>query len=64
VKPDNDPSGMPARALRLNLEAGNCLTIAVRQDDPAFAAELIDEAVRLARRARELSARPASNRRR
>lgn len=42
------------RAVRLRTEAGNCLTIAVGQRDPAFAAELIDEAIRLMRRAREL----------
>jgi hypothetical protein len=50
--PERAPS---PRALRLKTEAGNCLTIAVRQSDPAFAAELIDEAVRLTKRARELS---------
>jgi hypothetical protein len=54
VKPANDPS-VPPRALRLKTEAGNCLTIAVGKTDPAFAAELIDEAVRLMRRAQELS---------
>ncbi len=45
----------PPRALRLKTEAGNCLTIAVGQRDPVFAAELIDEAIRLMRRARELA---------
>jgi hypothetical protein len=54
VKAFNDPSGFSPRALRLKIEAGNCLTIAVRQEDPAFAGELIDEAIKLARRAREL----------
>jgi hypothetical protein len=53
MKPDNDAVASP-RALRLKTEAGNCLTIAVTQKDPTFAAELIDEAVRLAKRAREL----------
>lgn len=52
-----------ARALRLKTEARNCLTIAIRQRDAAFAGELIDEAVRLARRARELSEDPAAPRR-
>ena len=44
----------PLRALRLRVEAGNCLTIAVGKRDPVFVGELIDEAIRLARRAREL----------
>ena len=46
----------PSRAHRLAKEARNCLTIAVGQRDPDFAAELIDEAARLAARARQLSA--------
>lgn len=45
----------PPRALRLKTEAGNCLALAVGQPDPAFAAELIDEALRLMRRAQELA---------
>lgn len=54
VKPANDLS-IPARALRLKTEAGNCLTIAVGKSDPVFAGELIDEAMRLMRRAQELA---------
>lgn len=46
----------PSRAHRLAQEAKNCLTIAVAQKDPSFAADLIDEAVRLSARARELAA--------
>jgi len=46
----------PARAHKLAQEARNCLTIAVSQKDPEFAAQLIDEAARLAARARELAA--------
>lgn len=46
----------PPRAVRLRVEARNCLDIAIGKDDPDFAAELIDEAIRLARRARELAA--------
>ena len=46
----------PARAVRLHIEAGNCLDIAIGKTDPSFAGELIDEAIRLARRARELTA--------
>lgn len=45
----------PSRAQRLAQEARNCLTIAVGQKDTAFAADLIDEAARLAARARELA---------
>ncbi len=58
-----DVSARPARALRLKTEARNCLTIAIRQRDTAFAGELIDEAMRLARRARELGEEPATTRR-
>ena len=55
VKPSS--SAKPsARAYRLAREARNCLAIAVAQRDAAFAAELIDEALRLTRRARELAA--------
>ena len=42
------------RAARLRDEACNCLAFAVREGDVAHAAELIDEALRLARRSREL----------
>jgi len=54
VKPANDVT-IPARALRLKTEAGNCLTIAVGKTDPVFASELIDEAMRPMRRAQELA---------
>lgn len=43
------------RAARLRDEALNCLTFAVREGDEAHAADLIDEALRLARRSRELA---------
>lgn len=43
------------RADRLRREAANCLSIAVRERDRRFTAELIDEAIRLTRRARELA---------
>ena len=52
---DNDAPAVPPRALRLKTEAGNCLTLAIGKRDPAFVAELIDEAIRLTRRARELT---------
>lgn len=45
----------PARAHRLAQEAKNCLTIAVGQKDSSFAGDLIDEAIRLSARARELA---------
>jgi len=48
-------SAFPPRALRLKTEAGNCLAIAVGHADTAFAGELIDEALRLMRRAHELT---------
>ncbi|MDC7811460.1 hypothetical protein [Sphingomonas koreensis] len=51
-----DASSRFARARRLHREAANCLTLAVGQKDLAFAGELIDEAMRLTRRARELAA--------
>ena len=44
------------RAARLRDEARNCVTFAVDEPDTGHAAELIDEAVRLARRSRELTA--------
>lgn len=46
----------PARAYRLAQEARNCVTIAVGQKDAAFAGDLIDEAIMLSARARELAA--------
>jgi len=46
----------PPRAVRLHIEAGNCLDIAVGKKDAVTAGELIDEAIRLERRARELAA--------
>jgi hypothetical protein len=49
-------SPRPSRAERLRREARNCLAIAVGQKDGQFAAELIDEAIRLTQRARELAA--------
>lgn len=55
VKPAAFVSPRPARAERLRQEARNCLTIAVGQKDGHFAAELIDEALRLTQRARELA---------
>lgn len=55
VKPLVLASPAPPRAQRLAQEARNCLTIAVGHGDVAFAADLIDEAVKLTRRARELS---------
>ncbi len=55
MKPLVLASPAPPRAQRLAQEARNCLTIAVGHGDVVFAADLIDEAVKLAQRARELS---------
>lgn len=55
MKPLVLDSPAPPRAQRLAQEARNCLTIAVGHGDVAFTAELIDEAVKLTQRARELS---------
>jgi hypothetical protein len=44
------------RSGKLRHEAGNCLAIALREKQPEMAALLIDEAARLASRARELDA--------
>ena len=44
------------RAGRLREQATNCVTFAIVEPDAAHAAELLDEALRLARRARELTA--------
>jgi hypothetical protein len=56
MKTQPDAITFPPRAVRLHIEAGNCLDIAVGKKDFATAAELIDEAIRLERRARELAA--------
>lgn len=53
---DTAPIRLP-RAIKLRKQASNCLSIAVREKTPDFAAELIDEAVRLVRRAGELDLR-------
>ncbi len=53
--PIRSVSAFPPRALRLKTQAGNCLAIAVGHGDPVFAGELIDEALRLMRRAQELA---------
>ena len=45
-----------SRSIKLRKQASNCLSIAVREKTEDFAAELIDEAIRLAQRARELDA--------
>jgi len=42
------------RAQKLQREAANCLTLAVRERSPDFAADLIEEASMLMRRVNEL----------
>jgi len=49
------------RSGKLRHEAGNCLAIALREKQPEMAALLIDEAARLASRARELDAECAAS---
>ena len=56
MKTKPEPITAPPRAVRLHIEARNCLDIAIGKDDSSFAGELIDEAIRLERRARELAA--------
>ncbi|HVF94145.1 MAG TPA: hypothetical protein VM900_07500 [Sphingomonas sp.] len=43
-----------SRAVRLQQEAANCLAIALTTREPDFAAALIDEALKLARRAQQI----------
>ena len=50
---DSAPIRSP-RSAKLRQQANNCLSIAVREKTPDFAADLIDEAIRLVRRAHEL----------
>ncbi|MEN2787042.1 hypothetical protein ACFOKI_08015 [Sphingomonas qilianensis] len=52
--PATHPATRPAtRAAKLHQQALNCLTIAMKEE--AHSAELIDEALKLAKRSRELS---------
>ncbi|MDO7842952.1 hypothetical protein [Sphingomonas immobilis] len=56
---DKKPTATLTRSAKLRQQAGNCLTIAVREKTPDFAAELIDEALRLSQRAAELEGKAA-----
>jgi len=56
MKHPDQPSRQEIRAQKLSTEASNCLAIAVRDSSTDFVAQLIDEAIRLAARARELRA--------
>lgn len=47
-------AGDGTRAARLLREAGNCVSIAVQGRDVRDVGQLIDEAIKLARRSREL----------
>jgi hypothetical protein len=49
------PTRAQDRAARLHREALNCLAIAVREEEVDHTAQLIDEALKLAKRSRELS---------
>ena len=55
-RPDAPVTAKAKRAVKLQDEADNCVALSLRSD-VGFAADLIDEAVMLARRARELSQR-------
>jgi hypothetical protein len=44
-----------SRAARLRQEADNCLSLAVTTREPDFAAALIDEALKLARRSQQIA---------
>lgn len=59
---DKTGRGGRARSARLRREAGNCIEIAIRESEPETAMLLIDEALRLAKRARELGGTPAIKR--
>ena len=48
------PEKKRRRAARLQDEASNCVALAVSTKQTAFAAELIDEALKLAKRAQEI----------
>ena len=48
------PEKKRRRAARLQAEAANCVALAVTTDQTAFAAELIDEAMKLAKRSQEI----------
>ncbi|WP_457310907.1 hypothetical protein [Sphingomonas sp. UYAg733] len=54
MKSPDAPTKQLTRSYRLSKEASNCLTIAIGSRSTADAAELIDEAVKLATRALEL----------
>ena len=50
------PEKKRSRAARLRHEASNCVALAVSTRQMAFAAELIDEALKLAKRSQEIGA--------
>lgn len=52
----NVPEKRRSRAARLRHEASNCVALAVSTNQTAFAAELIDEALKLAKRSQEIGA--------
>jgi hypothetical protein len=54
MKSPEAPSKQLTRAYRLSKEASNCLTIAIGSRSIDDAAALIDEAIKLATRARQL----------
>lgn len=49
------------RAEKLRREASNCLSVAIAERSDDHAAELIDEAVKLAQRARQITLKAMQN---
>ena len=50
------PEKKSSRAARLRREASNCVALAVSTSQTSFAADLIDEALKLAKRSQEMGA--------
>jgi hypothetical protein len=44
-----------SRSRKLRLEAANCIAVAISVEETDFSADLIDEAVKLAQRARQIA---------
>lgn len=55
VSRNEAPERRRSRAARLQREAANCLGVAVTTAQPEFAAELIDEAIKLTKRSQEMA---------
>jgi hypothetical protein len=51
---DHEARRSTARARKLRSEASNCIAVALQVQEAEFSADLIDEAVKLARRAAQI----------